>query len=81
MKIDVTIILAALALLGTIYTYFAHDAKLKKQERLLNQYYLENIEADRTELRKSKIRSVLTDMEKGMRKIRIVMSVNRKLLL
>jgi len=39
----ISIILSVLALLFSAYTYFAHDKKLKEQERQLNDYQFRSL--------------------------------------
>lgn len=36
----ISIIIAIIALLFSVFTYFAHDRKLKKQETILNEYQI-----------------------------------------
>ena len=38
-----TLIISAAALVISLYTYFAHDRKLKQQERLINSYQLKQL--------------------------------------
>ena len=35
-----SIIISILALIGTVYTYFVHDRKIKRQESIINEYQL-----------------------------------------
>ena len=48
-------IISILALVLSGYTYFKHDHKIKKQEKILNDYQINEIEAKRIESKKAKI--------------------------
>lgn len=41
-----TLIISAAALVISLYTYFAHDRKLKQQERLINSYQLKQLQEE-----------------------------------
>lgn len=67
----VSIILSVLALLFTGYTYFAHDKKLKEQERQLNDYQLRSLKLDEEENLKAVIRAKAVKMTGGKRTLYI----------
>lgn len=48
-----SLIIALLALLGSIYTYFKHDKRLKKQELLLQEYQLATFKKDDEDSKKA----------------------------
>ena len=41
-----TLIISAAALAVSLYTYFAHDRRLKQQERLINSYQLKQLQKE-----------------------------------
>lgn len=47
--------------MGGIYTYFAHDKKLKKQQTLLNELNIEKLKSDNQESKKANIRVSLIE--------------------
>ncbi|MBN2394935.1 MAG: hypothetical protein JXC36_00545 [Candidatus Atribacteria bacterium] len=49
------LIISILALALTIITYILHDNRIKKQEKLLNEYQLAKIETEKIELKKALI--------------------------
>ena len=53
----ISIIVAVLALAFSCYTFFAHDRKLKKQEKLLNEYQLRMMVQSEEENKKAVIRA------------------------
>lgn len=67
----VSIILSVLALLFTGYTYFAHDKKLKEQERQLNDYQLRSLKQGEEENLKAVIRAKTVKMTGGKRTLYI----------
>lgn len=54
-----SIILSLLAFLGSIFTYFNHDIKIKKQEKRLNDYQLSKYELEDVENQKAQIKGNL----------------------
>lgn len=56
----ISLAISLLAFLGGIYTYFAHDKKLKKQQALLNELNIEKLKADNQE---SKIANIRVSLE------------------
>ena len=53
----ISIIIAALSLAFSCYTFFAHDRRLKKQEQLLNEYQLRLMAQSEEENKKAVIRA------------------------
>lgn len=51
--------ISILALVLSGYTYFKHDQKIKKQEKILNDYQINEIESKRIESRKAKIEATV----------------------
>lgn len=54
-----SLILSVLAILGSIFTYFYHDRKIKKQEKRLNDYQLKKYELEDVENQKAQIKGNL----------------------
>ena len=59
--------LAALALVFSIYTFFAHDRRLKRQEKLLNEYQLRSLALSEDENKKQlfELRQLSIKVETG----------------
>ena len=57
----ISLAISVLASLGGIYTYFAHDKKLKKQQALLNELNIEKLKADNQESKKANVRVSLEE--------------------
>ena len=57
----ISLAISVLAFLGGIYTYFAHDKKLKKQQALLNELNIEKLKADNQESKKANVRVSLEE--------------------
>lgn len=53
----IAIILSGLVILGGLYKYFVHDAKLKKQDEKLNKYQLEKIDEEKIRQKQAKIKA------------------------
>lgn len=64
------IISAAVFLVG-ILIYFAHDRKLKQQERLINSYQLKQLREEEQANKKADIRAEISQNTKGSRTLRI----------
>ncbi len=62
---DVSLIISLLALIGTGYTYIAHDKKLKRQEEHLNLYQIKKIKDEELAERKAFIRANLVKSNKS----------------
>ena len=65
------IILAALALAFSCYTFFAHDRRLKNQEKLLNEYQLRSLVQNEEENKKAIIRAKAVKYTGGKRTLYI----------
>ena len=63
--------LAALALVFSIYTFFAHDRRLKRQEKLLNEYQLRSLALSEDENKKAIIRAKAVKYKGGNRTLYI----------
>jgi len=74
MKIDFddpSFIVAAMALMGTIFTYFKHDKKIKAQEKLINDYQLGKIEEEKIQRMQAEVRASIIVGSKGLRTLRV----------
>jgi hypothetical protein len=72
----ISVCISLLALAGTIYTYFRHDKKLKKQQgelneqgKLINKYKIDKIEAEKEDSKKADVKAMLTSTGTGKEKI------------
>lgn len=65
------IILSTLALSFSFYTFFAHDRRLKKQERLLNDYQLRLLDQSEKDSKKAVIRAKAVKYTRGKRTLYI----------
>lgn len=66
-----SIIISVIALLFSGFTYFAHDRKLKKQERQLNDYQLRSLAQIEEENKKAVIRAKAVKLSGGKRALYI----------
>lgn len=66
-----SIIIATLALLFSIFTYVAHDRKLKNQEKLLNEYQLRALAQGEEDNKKAVIRAKALKIKNGQRTLLI----------
>lgn len=57
----ISLAVSLLAFGGGVYTYFAHDKKLKKQQDLLNELNIEKLKSDNQESKKANIRVSLIE--------------------
>ena len=57
----ISLAISLLAFMGGIYTYFAHDKKLQKQQALLNELNIEKLKNDNQESKKANIRISLIE--------------------
>lgn len=55
-----TFIVSLIALFVSVYTYFIHDKKIKKQEFVLNEYQLEKIKVEREQRLQAKVESSIS---------------------
>jgi hypothetical protein len=60
------IILSIMAIALSAYTYFNHDRKIKKQEKLLNDYQLAKVEKEKIELRRAMIDAKVLKKRDGL---------------
>ncbi len=63
----ITFILSILAILGSLFTYFYHDKKIKHQSKRLNDYQLKKFETEDIENRKAQIKGKIKKGERGQR--------------
>ena len=68
---DPSFLLSLIAIIGTIFTYFKHDRKIKAQEKLINDYQLGKIEEEKIQKRQAVVRASLIAGNKGHRILRI----------
>lgn len=61
-----TLIISAAALAVSLYTYFAHDRRLKQQERLINSYQLKQLQEEEQANKKADIRVQIKNNTKGV---------------
>lgn len=61
--------LSILAILSSIYIYWNHDRRLKKQEELINKYELEKWYTDKEEEQKAQIKGDIIPYPQGQRKL------------
>lgn len=74
-EIDIEIlslVISVITLFFSISTYIVYDRKLKKQERLLNEYQLRSLEQSEVENKKALIRAILHNNRGGSRTLCIV---------
>lgn len=67
----ISTVVAGLALVLSLLTYFKHDRKLKKQEKLLNDYNLRVMEQSEAENKKAVIRARVVKPSSGNRTLYI----------
>ena len=68
----VSLIVALGALGFSVFTYFAHDRELKRQERIINDFQLSALAREEAELKKAQIRgNIIKTSAKGGRELRI----------
>lgn len=60
-----------LAIIGTCYTYFKHDKKIKLQESKINAYHIKQMEQAEIERKKALIRGNIIKFDKGKRILKI----------
>ena len=66
-----SVIVAVLALVLSCYTFFAHDRRLKKQEKLLNEYQLRSLAQSEEDNKKAIIRAKAVKYKSGNRTLYI----------
>lgn len=67
----ISLVLSLLAIIGTCYTYFKHDKKIKSQETKINEYQIKQIEQEEKEGKKALIRGGIIKFDKGKRILKI----------
>lgn len=67
----IPIVISSSALLLSLYTYFRHDAKIKRQNALMNQFQLEKFKKETDSEKKAIIEANVIDKEKGKRIIKV----------
>jgi hypothetical protein len=67
----IPIAISAFALTLSLYTYFRHDAKIKKQNALINQFQLEKFKKETDSEKKAIIEANVINREKGKRIIKV----------
>ena len=60
-----SIIISILALIGTVYTYFVHDRKIKRQESIINEYQLAKFKEEEEESKKAQICGNIVKYDSG----------------
>ena len=65
------LIISAAAFLVGILIYFAHDRKLKQQERLINTYQLKQLQVEEQKNKKADICAKISQIKKGSRILQI----------
>lgn len=70
-NIDISLILSIIALIGSIFTYFIHDRKIKAQEKLINDYQISKIEEEKMANKIAILRGTLLNKSSSERTIRI----------
>lgn len=67
----IPIVISSSALLLSLYTYFRHDAKIKNQSALINQFQLEKLKKETESEKKAIIEANVIIREKGKRIIKV----------
>ena len=65
------LILSILAIVGSVFTYFLHDRKIKRQEAKINEYQLAKLKEEEQENKKAQICGTIVKHEKGKRVLKI----------
>jgi hypothetical protein len=65
------LIISILALIFTGFTYFNHDVKIKRQERLLNEYEIAQIESEKIESIKAHLDANIYEEKQGKNVIKV----------
>ncbi|MCG8411161.1 MAG: hypothetical protein MI739_07750 [Bacteroidales bacterium] len=65
------LIISIVAILFSLITYFVNDNKIKRQERLLNEYQLNKIAKEKEESKKAIIEANVTNYKKEDKLIRV----------
>lgn len=67
----IPIVVSALALLLSLYTYFRHDAKIKTQNALINSFQLDRFRKETDSEKKAIIEAYTIKGDKGKRTIKV----------
>jgi hypothetical protein len=67
----INLTISIFAILGTLFTYFHHDRRIKKQEQLLNEYQLKRFQSEEIEKQKAEIKGNVIKGEKGSRTLKV----------
>lgn len=67
----IPIVISVISLLLSLYTYFRHDAKIKKQNALINQFQLEKLKKENESEKKAIIEAHVINKESGTRIIKV----------
>jgi len=70
-KIDFSLILSIIAILGSLYTYIIHDRKIKAQEKLINDYQIAKIDEEKQQKKQALIRASIIKGIKGQRTLKV----------
>jgi hypothetical protein len=65
----ISLVLSIIAVLGSLFTYFNHDRKIKKQELLINDYELKKRHSEEVEQKKAQVKGNIIPYAKGLRKL------------
>jgi hypothetical protein len=65
------LILSILAIVGSVFTYFSHDRKIKRQEAKINEYQLAKLKEEELENKKAQICGTIVKHDKGKRVLKI----------
>jgi hypothetical protein len=66
-----SLIVSVIAILCSIFTYFIHDRKLKKQETQINEYQLKKNKDEQLEQKKASVKANLIKEDKGQMIIKV----------
>lgn len=66
-----SIIISILALLGSLATYIIHDRKIKKQEKMINDYQLAKFKEDEEDKKKALVCGNIIKKVRGQRVLKI----------
>ncbi len=67
----IALILSAIALIFTLFTYLRHDKKIKQQSKIINDYQLQKINAEIEEDKKADIGINVIRVKNGNRTIKV----------
>lgn len=67
----VSLVISIFAIIGSLFTYFYHDKKIKSQEARINEYELSKIENEKTEALQANVRANYFESGTGRLTIKI----------